>query len=117
MPDECEPDCNANGAADSCDILSGVEVDVDQNEIPDSCENWSQCVVDPALFDYSPHRPNREAEFMAMELTGQFRAPDDEYDRIDRDCRLARFTVTNDQLTLPASHGRHRINRLDARLQ
>ena len=31
-------DCNGNGTWDPCDIASGLENDVDGNEIPDSCE-------------------------------------------------------------------------------
>jgi hypothetical protein len=33
-------------------------------------------------FDYGPHRADLEAEMLAMELSGQLRAPDAEYDRI-----------------------------------
>jgi hypothetical protein len=42
IPDECEPDCNGNSAADSCDILAGTSNDCDDfghgNHIPDECE-------------------------------------------------------------------------------
>ncbi len=37
VPDECDPDCNTNGLADACDILSGAP-DCDANRVPDECE-------------------------------------------------------------------------------
>ncbi len=37
IPDECEPDCNLNGEADSCDIFVG-EADEDGNGVPDACQ-------------------------------------------------------------------------------
>jgi hypothetical protein len=36
-PDECQGDCNGNGIADACDIVSGVSVDADANGYPDEC--------------------------------------------------------------------------------
>src|SRR5262249_21636026 len=38
-------------------------------------------------------------------------------DRVDRDGRLARLAVADDELALAASHGRHRVDGLDAGLQ
>lgn len=37
-----DPDCNENGQADICDILSGYSNDCDNNRVPDEC----QCVWD-----------------------------------------------------------------------
>jgi hypothetical protein len=90
IPDECEPDCNLNGTADSCDILAGTSQDMDEDGIPDECENWSLCRTGEGYFDYTPHRADPEAEFLAMTLTGQLRAPDEEYERIHRDLALIR---------------------------
>jgi hypothetical protein len=42
----------------------------------------ASCATGPDYFDYGPHRADAEAERLAMQLTGQFRAPDAEYDRI-----------------------------------
>ena len=39
IPDECEPDCNNNSAADSCDIADGTSADVNGNGVPDECES------------------------------------------------------------------------------
>ena len=36
--DPAEPDCNANGTPDDCDLLSGSAVDCNDNGIPDSCD-------------------------------------------------------------------------------
>ena len=33
------PDCNANGAADECDVEIGASADCDGNGVPDECEN------------------------------------------------------------------------------
>ena len=38
IPDECEPDCDLNGVADSCDIAAGTHEDCNQNGVPDSCD-------------------------------------------------------------------------------
>jgi hypothetical protein len=38
IPDECEPDCNANDTPDDLDVASGTSPDCNQNEIPDECE-------------------------------------------------------------------------------
>jgi len=48
------------------------------------------CQTGPGLFDYGPHRDNLEAEVLAMELTGELRAPDEPYERILRDLALIR---------------------------
>ncbi len=37
IPNECDPDCNATGISDLCEILSGT-ADCDMNSIPDECE-------------------------------------------------------------------------------
>lgn len=37
-----DPDCNMNGQADICDILSGFSKDCDENRVPDEC----QCIWD-----------------------------------------------------------------------
>jgi hypothetical protein len=41
VPDECEPDCNENGLADSCDIALGTSDDLDGDSIPDECAGFS----------------------------------------------------------------------------
>lgn len=41
-------------------------------------------------FPYGAHRTNEEAELLAMNLSGQLRAPDDEYDRISFDLQRIR---------------------------
>ena len=41
-------------------------------------------------FDYAPYRADKEAEWLAIELTGQLRAPDAEYERIHRDLQFIR---------------------------
>jgi len=41
-------------------------------------------------FVYGPHRENLEAEMLAMALTGQLRAPEEQYQRIRRDLTLIR---------------------------
>jgi hypothetical protein len=38
IPDECQDDCNSNGAPDVADILAGVERDCNHNAVPDSCD-------------------------------------------------------------------------------
>ncbi|MHC4090782.1 MAG: hypothetical protein ACYSUQ_02950 [Planctomycetota bacterium] len=45
-------------------------------------------------FDYGPHRDNLEAELLAMDLTGQLRAPETEYQRILGDLQLIRSIYT-----------------------
>jgi hypothetical protein len=42
-------------------------------------------------FDYGPRRDNLEAELLAMDVSGQLRAPDGEYDRLLGDLQLIRF--------------------------
>jgi hypothetical protein len=42
------------------------------------------------FFDFGPERQDKEAEYHAISLAGQLRAPDEEYDRISRDLRLIR---------------------------
>lgn len=87
-PDECESDCNTNNIPDSCDIAQGTSLDEDGDGIPNECENWAHCVSDAEHFDYAPHRTDRVVEYLAMELSGQLRAPDTEYNRIARDLNL-----------------------------
>ncbi len=48
VPDECEPDCNESGLADSCDIAEGRNDDCDDNGIPDMCE-LTDCNANGAL--------------------------------------------------------------------
>lgn len=58
-------------------------------------------------FDYGPQRASLEAEMLAMELTGQLRAPDAQYDRILGDLARIRaaypalVTVTDDPDYVP----------------
>lgn len=58
-------------------------------------------------FNYGPHRENLEAEMLAMDITGQLRAPDAQYNRILRDLALIRVefhqleTVIDDMDYLP----------------
>ncbi len=92
IPDECDLDCNDNGVPDDCDIAKGGSLDDDGSGIPDECEVFSGCLSGPDYFDYAPHRESPEAEQLAMNLTGQLRAPDDVYNRILRDLRLVRLT-------------------------
>lgn len=92
-PDECDDhDCNSNGVPDDCDIISGTSSDDDVDSIPDDCESWIQCEVAPGLFDYGSHRANAQAEIMAMLASGELRAPDDLYERIDGDMRRMETT-------------------------
>lgn len=46
--------------------------------------------VGDRYFDYGPQRENLEAEMLAMDVAGQLRAPDAEYERIFRDLALIR---------------------------
>ncbi len=48
------------------------------------------CQTGPDVFDYSPFRSNTEAEKLAINLSGQMRAPEREYTRILRDLQLIR---------------------------
>jgi hypothetical protein len=48
------------------------------------------CEIDPGKFDYRPYRDNAEAEWLAMKMSGQLRAPNAEYDRIRGDLQLIR---------------------------
>jgi hypothetical protein len=53
-----EPDCNANGRADDCDISAGLSLDLNENWIPDECETvltWR--VDDDAAADPGPGNP------------------------------------------------------------
>ncbi len=58
-------------------------------------------------FNYGPHRENLEAEMLAMDISGELRAPDAEYERILRDLALIRTaypeleTVIDDTDYLP----------------
>ena len=62
IPDGCEPDCNSNLVADSCDIAGGTSIDCNLNGTPDECE-VVDCVTavqaggpidDPATFGGTP---------------------------------------------------------------
>jgi len=59
-PDACDPDCNENGISDVCETLDGASEDVNSNSIPDECEclaSW-YCSTSPnssgpgVLIDY-----------------------------------------------------------------
>ena len=52
----------------------------------------STCESGEGFFDYGPVRANKEAEILAMVLSGQLRAPDALYERILRDLALIRST-------------------------
>lgn len=71
--DVCEPDCNVNGIADSCDILSGAEDDCNGNVIPDQCELSSGDVSDcngnltPDVCDVFDGAPDCNANFIPDE--------------------------------------------------
>ena len=41
LPDVCEPDCNADGRPDDCNLADGSSEDRDANGIPDECEAFS----------------------------------------------------------------------------
>jgi hypothetical protein len=36
---DCDPDCNANGVPDACDVADGTSADVNGNGVPDECED------------------------------------------------------------------------------
>ena len=93
IPDECDIDCNGNLVPDECDIADGTSFDEDGSGIPDECEVFSGCLSGADYFDYSPHRENGEAEQLAMNLTSQLRAPNEEYNRILRDLHLVHLTI------------------------
>jgi hypothetical protein len=42
----CREDCNGNGLADPCEVLSGAASDCDSNGVPDSCDLMSGTLVD-----------------------------------------------------------------------
>jgi hypothetical protein len=48
------------------------------------------CASGPGLFEYGPHYDDAEAEFLAMQISGQKRAPEHIYHRIHRDLILIR---------------------------
>lgn len=64
-------------------------------------------LVGEAYFDYGPQRENLEAELLAMDVSGELRAPDAEYERILRDLALIRaeyselVTVIDDEDYVP----------------
>ena len=47
VPDECEPDCNANGQADECDLADGTSDDCNFNVVPDECEITIPILLQP----------------------------------------------------------------------
>jgi len=99
-------DANADGIVDPMDsgfVLSRLGCTVDSGDAGcDAADANGDGVVDPtdlgfvsarfgtAYFDYGAHRDNLEAEMLAMAVSGQLRAPDDEYDRILGDLALIR---------------------------
>ena len=38
IPDECEPDCNANGLPDAWEVDTGLAIDCNANNILDACD-------------------------------------------------------------------------------
>ena len=48
MPDECDPDCNANGEVDACDIADGFSNDCDGDNVPDECDPGPPIIEQPA---------------------------------------------------------------------
>lgn len=61
------------------------DLDVDLRDAAIHLENFGR-----EYFEYGPHRDNPEAEQLAMHLTGELRAPDEEYFRILGDLALLR---------------------------
>jgi hypothetical protein len=60
-----------------------VDGDVDLADVALFAQKFSN-----SYFDYGPYRENKEAEHLALKLTGALRAPDFEYERIHRDLAL-----------------------------
>jgi len=42
IPDNCEADCQSNGIPDDCDILLGISEDVNNDGIPDECQDCNK---------------------------------------------------------------------------
>lgn len=75
----------------------------------------AQCQTGVGLFDYTPHRLDGEAEYLAMELSGALRAPDDEYNRIHRDLGLIRSAVP--AVNIVQFHGAYAPDQMFVRLE
>ena len=45
VPDECEPDCNANGIPDDWDLAQGWSTDCNGDLVPDECQGFEDCDV------------------------------------------------------------------------
>ncbi len=76
--DACDPDSFATADLDG-------DGDVDLKDIAAFALNYGA-----DYFDYGLDRDDKEAELLAMELSGELRAPDQLYDRIHRDLALIR---------------------------
>jgi len=77
-PPGCDPDIFAQGDLDG-------DSDIDLHDVA----QWA-ILVGQSYFAYGPHRDDREAEMLAMEVSRELRAPDAEYERIVRDLMLIR---------------------------
>ncbi len=52
IPDNCEVDCQPNGIPDDCDILLGISQDVNNDSIPDECQDCNKnSIPDPVDID------------------------------------------------------------------
>lgn len=85
-------DCLGGPALDpgiKCSLEIHMSADVDQDGDIDLLD-ISKFVVSfgNTYFDYGPYRDDKEAEYLAINLTGELRAPDHEYERIHRDLLL-----------------------------
>ena len=112
--DDCAPvgDVNGDGAVDLADHTSLAACMGGPGAVaaPDGCaeDAFARSDIDgdsdvdlhdaallarafgAAHFPYGPHRGNQEAELLAMDLSGELRAPDFEYERILGDLALIR---------------------------
>ena len=67
VPDECEPDCNANGRADVCDLAASGSADCNANGVPDECDiaggGSADCAPDGVPDECEPDcNANRDAD-------------------------------------------------------
>jgi hypothetical protein len=74
-----------------CAAISFVRGDIDSDNDVDMRDYVRfLATFGEAYFDYGVSRENEEAELLAMAMTGQLRAPDEEYERVLSDLQLIR---------------------------